>query len=280
MIKSRRREILYCDDTEEQRYAMRRILEGAGYTVLEAATGAEALQKLHPGVLAVVMDVRLPDISGYEACRRIKANPATAAIPVLQISASYADPMLRAKGLEGGADAYVAQPVYPAELLSLVGALIRSHDSERTVRFQAEISRQLSQSLDFAETVRAVETAFVPRFADRAEVLLRPVSRLAIGSHDHFAEATARLTETGARLEPLEPALEEAAAAVARSGNAELIRRGSIHANGTWPAKPFEATEDILLAPLSGGPQIYGDHSVLSGWRRAPVSAIEPCACA
>ena len=77
MIKSRVTEILYCDDTEEQRYAMRRILEGSGYTVIEAATGAEALEKLHSGVLAVVLDVKLPDMSGYEVCRRIKNNPTT-----------------------------------------------------------------------------------------------------------------------------------------------------------------------------------------------------------
>ena len=132
---------------------------------------------MHPGILAVILDVKLPDISGYEVCRRIKANPATSALPVLQISASFADPTLRAKGLQGGADAYVAQPVEPAELLALVGALIRSHESERTLRFQAEISRKLGQSIEYDETLRNIAEVFSPRFADRCHVLLRPAAR-------------------------------------------------------------------------------------------------------
>ena len=172
MIETRERQILYVDDTEEQRYVMRRILEGAGFRVHEAGTGREGLDKLHSNILAVVLDVKLPDMSGYEVCRIIKANPATASIPVLQISASFADPVLRAAGLSGGADAYVAQPVHPAELLALVNALIRSRDSEKTLRFQAEVSRQLAMSLDYHETMAAIERVFVPRFADRCYALM------------------------------------------------------------------------------------------------------------
>ena len=177
MIPTRERLLLYVDDTEEQRYVMRRMLESDGFTVLEAGTGKAALEALHlyadadPDaaplpILAVILDVKLPDMSGYEVCRRIKAATATAALPVLQVSASFADPTLRAAGLSGGADAYVAQPVHQAELLSLVNALIRSHMGEKILRFQAEVSRRLSASLDYAETLRTVEQAFVPRFAD------------------------------------------------------------------------------------------------------------------
>ena len=173
MIHNRDRQILYVDDTEEQRYAMRRILEGAGFTVLEAGTGAEALRKIHPDILLVVLDVKLPDMSGYDVCRRIKAGPATASIPVLQISASFADPTMRASGLSGGADAYVAQPVHPAELLALVNGLIRSHDAEKTLRFQAEVSARLSASLDYGETLHTIETCFTPSFADRTFLCLR-----------------------------------------------------------------------------------------------------------
>lgn len=94
-------------------------------------------------------------------------------MPVLQISASFADPTLRAQGLSGGADAYVAQPVHPAELLSLVNALIRSHDSEKTLRFQAEIGSRLSESLDYAKVFNCVEEVFVPRFADHCFIVLQ-----------------------------------------------------------------------------------------------------------
>ena len=181
MIVSRTRHILYVDDTEEQRYAMRRILERDGFIVLEAGSGAEAFRHLYPAnptpdapeILAVILDVKLPDMSGYDVCRRIKGDPATASIPVLQVSASFADPVLRAAGLSGGADAYVAQPVHPAELLSLVNALIRSYDAEKTLRFQAAASARLTGSLDYAETVANIESVFVPTAADACFLCLQ-----------------------------------------------------------------------------------------------------------
>jgi signal transduction histidine kinase len=254
MIKSRIREILYCDDTEEQRYAMRRILEGAGYTVIEASTGAEALERLHSGILAVVLDVKLPDISGYDVCRRIKADSRTAAIPVLQISASFADPALRAQGLQGGADAYVAQPVHSAELLSLVAALIRSHESERTVRFQAEVSRQLSMSLDYNETLATIERVFVPRFADLCTVLLRSPGQ----PSTHHAPAQPFLSLGHADGQALPPDLVEAAAEVSRAGYPRLIHGDSGPAEGIALPGRRAAACDILLAPLAVGRKQIG----------------------
>jgi len=176
VIQERARKLLYVDDTEEQRYAMRRILEGAGFTVIEAASGAEAFRQLavHDNLLACILDVRLPDMSGYDVCRRMKADPVTTGIPVLQISASFADPILRASGLSAGADAYVAQPVHPSELLALVNSLIRAHQFERTLRFQAEVSASLAASLDHRQTVRTIETIFCPRLCDHCTVYLRP----------------------------------------------------------------------------------------------------------
>ena len=198
MIVSRTRHILYVDDTEEQRYAMRRILERDGFIVLEAGSGAEAFRHLYPAhpspdapeILAVILDVKLPDMSGYDVCRRIKADPSTTSIPVLQVSASFADPVLRAAGLSGGADAYVAQPVHPAELLSLVNALIRSYDAEKTLRFQASASAHLTRSLDYSETVSAIERVFVPTVADACFLCLQPASgRPDLPSRDVFASA-------------------------------------------------------------------------------------------
>ena len=267
MIRGREREILYVDDTEEQRYAMRRILEGDGYTVREAGTGAEALAAVHPGILAVILDVKLPDMSGYEVCRRIKANPATAALPVLQISASFADPTLRAKGLQGGADAYVAQPVEPAELLALVGALIRSHESERTLRFQAEISRKLGQSIEYAETLRNIAEVFCPRFANRCHVLLRPAARDGAAyerSQGSLAKAppAARATGSAHGLTPADPTaavcteLQHAAFLVSHDQQPLLIARGSV-----IPGKneaQARAAYDTIVAPMTIGRKQLG----------------------
>lgn len=68
--------ILVVDDYDAGRYATTRTLTSAGYAVIEAATGAEALQKVkeaHPDL--VILDVNLPDIDGFEVCQRIKADP-------------------------------------------------------------------------------------------------------------------------------------------------------------------------------------------------------------
>ena len=164
--------ILYVDDTEEQRYAMCRILAREGYRPIEAATGGAALAQLDPELLAIVLDVKLPDISGYEVCRRIKGHPVYGSIPVVQVSASFADPDRRAVGLSAGADAYIAQPVHPQELLNLVSSLIRSSQSERMLRLLAQIGPNITRSLDLGETARAVCKTISPHFADRCELLL------------------------------------------------------------------------------------------------------------
>src|SRR5690606_19565466 len=79
--------VLVVDDTPAKRYVMSSWLRRAGHHVVEAAGGEEALTVIgayHPDL--VILDVRLPDLSGFEVCERIKADPGTAAIPVIQVS--------------------------------------------------------------------------------------------------------------------------------------------------------------------------------------------------
>lgn len=122
--------ILYADDTEAQRYAISRVLRRAGFEVIEAATGRQAWEMVstHPDL--VVLDVNLPDISGLEVCRRIKSTEATARIPVLQVSATFVNTEARVAGLEGGADAYLVQPIAPEELIATIRALLRVRKAE------------------------------------------------------------------------------------------------------------------------------------------------------
>jgi PAS domain S-box-containing protein len=117
--------ILCADDTEAQRYAVARVLRRAGYRVIEAATGKQALEMTATGPDLVVLDVNLPDISGIEVCRQIKSCEATARTPVLQVSATLVSTEARVAGLEGGADAYLVQPIEPEELTATVRALLR-----------------------------------------------------------------------------------------------------------------------------------------------------------
>ncbi len=123
--------ILHVDDNEANRYVVNRILQNAGFSVVEAATGAtglEAVANFQPDL--VILDVQLPDISGFEVCRQIKANPETAFIPVLHLSASFVQSQDKAEGLDSGADAYLVQPVEPIELLATLRSLLRIRRAE------------------------------------------------------------------------------------------------------------------------------------------------------
>src|SRR5579863_382500 len=126
--------ILNVDDAEAQRYAITRTLENAGFIVWQAASGTEALQQVEKGPDLVILDVKLPDMGGFEVCRLIKQNPATASIPVLHQSAAYVDSHARISGLEGGADGYLVHPIEPGELLATVRALLRLCRVERELR--------------------------------------------------------------------------------------------------------------------------------------------------
>ena len=124
--------IVNVDDTASSRYTKSRILRQAGYTVIEADTGVEGLRlvrELLPQL--VVMDVKLPDMSGIDACRRIKSDPLTRSIPVVQISATFVTPHDQIAGLEGGAEIYLTEPVEPIELTTAVRVLLRLHSIER-----------------------------------------------------------------------------------------------------------------------------------------------------
>ena len=131
--------ILVVDDTESSRYAVCRILRQANFVVQEAVNGQEALRLAGANPDLVVLDVQLPDLSGYEVCQRIKANPATAATPVLHLSASFVESQDRSEGLEGGADGYLTYPLEPRELIATVQALLRIRQAEKLVRAQREL---------------------------------------------------------------------------------------------------------------------------------------------
>ena len=122
--------VLYVDDNEAHRHAFSMIFREAGFEVKEAATGGEALRLTAEKPDLVVLDVNLPDIDGFEVCRRIKAHPATTAIPVLHLSALHLTPQDKARSLEEGAEGFLAKPVEPQELIAEARALLRIHRAE------------------------------------------------------------------------------------------------------------------------------------------------------
>jgi two-component system cell cycle response regulator DivK len=112
--------ILVVEDTEDNRKIIRDLLTSAGYETIEAVTGEEgvAMAAEHRPDL-ILMDVQLPVLDGYEATRRIKANPALRHIPVIAVT-SYALSGDEEKTREAGCDAYVAKPFSPRLLLAKV----------------------------------------------------------------------------------------------------------------------------------------------------------------
>lgn len=144
--------ILNVDDTDAARYARTRILTKAGLRVAEAASGTEALalaRELKPAL--ILLDVKLPDIHGMEVCARLKADPATSFILVLQTSASYIGVADKVRALEGGADNYLFEPIEPAELVANVRALLRlakvEHELRETDRRKDEFLAILAHEL-------------------------------------------------------------------------------------------------------------------------------------
>lgn len=115
--------ILVIEDQEDNRRIVRDLLASAGYELIEAVTGEEGVtlaETQRPDL--ILMDIQLPGLDGYEATRRIKANPALHKIPIIAVT-SYALSGDDVKALEAGCDAYVAKPYSPRELL----AKIREH---------------------------------------------------------------------------------------------------------------------------------------------------------
>jgi len=126
--------VLVADDDATGRDAFSWLLQDAGFQVYQASTGQEALQLTadrEPQL--IILDVILPDLEGYEVCRRIKANPATASTLVLMVSGLRNRFEDRVVGLEGGADGFLAKPVEPTELVAQVRALLRVRRAEETM---------------------------------------------------------------------------------------------------------------------------------------------------
>jgi PAS domain S-box-containing protein len=127
--------LLNVDGQDCTRDARSTLLQQAGFRAVNAASGAEALRFLADELpLVALVDVQLPDMNGSELCRRIKDNPATAAVLVVHTTATFTRGEDRVRGLEQGADAYLVEPVEPEELVATIRALLRTRRAEEAVR--------------------------------------------------------------------------------------------------------------------------------------------------
>lgn len=120
--------ILIAEDERDIRELITFTLEFGGFQVIAATNGQEAVElaRQHRPDL-IILDVRMPRMTGYEACRILKSQEETRTIPVIFLSAKGQEAEIR-QGMEAGADAYILKPFAPDELIQQVQAFLNRHN--------------------------------------------------------------------------------------------------------------------------------------------------------
>ena len=166
--------ILVVDDTPRNVKLLADVLAVKGYSVVTAASGREALARIEsdkPDL--ILLDVVMPEMSGYEVCRKIRENPATEILPVVMVTAL--DPSEeRIKGIEAGADDFLTKPINQAELLARVRSLLRIKELYDKVQMQAAelsewnktLEHRVHEQVEQLERLERLKRFFSPQLAE------------------------------------------------------------------------------------------------------------------
>ncbi|HUK46417.1 MAG TPA: response regulator [Terriglobales bacterium] len=123
--------ILNVDDNQGHRYALTRVLKDAGFDVIEATTGNEALNRALSRPNLILLDVNLPDMLGFDVCRHLKSNPVTRDIPIIHISATYPSEVAREESKGSGASRFIPHPRDVYEVVSVINQELGSSVKKR-----------------------------------------------------------------------------------------------------------------------------------------------------
>ena len=241
--------ILAVDDNDAIRYSLSRTLQGGGYRVIEARNGTETLRLADDSPDLITLDVHLPDMDGFEVCRRLKANPRTAHIPVLHISATVTDTENRVRGLET-ADGYLAEPVSREELLATVGSLLRLKRAEREARLQASEAEKARQELKEAHNELELRVKERTRELSERTDQVRELSAKLLSLQDEERRRLARELHdsTGQMLAAMKMVLDEMRSEVKEPKFAALVNQ-SIELNDEM-SRQLRTMSYLLHPPL------------------------------
>ena len=245
--------VLNVNDDAATRYLMTRILRSGGFVVTEAENGESALRAAaleRPDL--VLLDIKLPDLSGLEVCRRLKSDPNTAGVLVIQTSATFASSDRKVEGLDSGADAYLAQPIEALELLATVRAVLRTRRAEEAERKAA---------LRLQRTFDAIQDAML--LLD-TQGIIEEFNGAALRLIDSSAEALSGQRCIAALRRVVAPEVLEALLARARLGRHEIESEaeGKSYRLSAYPVQSEGGVVEgtvLLIADISDRKQLEGE---------------------
>jgi class 3 adenylate cyclase len=159
--------LLVVDDTPVNVKLLADLLTAKGYSVVTASAGPEALEKVEKGRPdLVLLDVMMPGMSGYEVCKKLRENPATAMLPVVMVTAL--DPAQeRVKGIEAGADDFLTKPINQQELLARVRSLLRIKElHDQLTEWNQTLERRVQEQVAQLERLGRLKRFFSPQLAE------------------------------------------------------------------------------------------------------------------
>ena len=124
IARSLKPRVLVVDDRNQNRYVLSRILQTAGFAVEECSTGMHALEMVRTLPDVMILDVKLPDISGYDVCHGIKRDPFTKGVPILLTSAVLEPENAAVVSARVGAEGYLNQPYISSDVIAKIKQLI------------------------------------------------------------------------------------------------------------------------------------------------------------
>jgi PAS domain S-box-containing protein len=170
--------VLVVDDNPVTRYATARVIRAAGFLTEEAGTGSAAIAAAVHSISAVVLDVHLPDMDGFEVCRVLRADARTELTPIIHLSATFVQSEHKVAGLNAGADAYMVHPAEPALMVATLQALIRARTAEDKLRRSETRFRAIYDQAPVAMVLIDAAGCFADVNPSAEALLQRPRSEL------------------------------------------------------------------------------------------------------